>query len=151
MILSILVIIFCLFLDGISSNYFLFLSNFTQIAILLSFPFFKNNKRLYYIISFIISYCYDLLYTNIPFLSFVLLMIIFRFTTVKKEIELGTIIISYFLYHFLFVSILVLIGYQKNIYFLLGHIISSFFYNLLFGGLLFFLIRLKYPKKKINY
>lgn len=151
MILSTLLIILCLFLDGISSNYFLFLSNFTQIAILLSFPFFKNNRRVYYVMAFIISYCYDLLYTNIPFLSFILLMVIFKFTTVKKEMELGTIIISYFLYHFLFVSILILIGYNKNIYLLLGHIISSFFYNLLFGGVLFLLARKYYPKKKINY
>ena len=80
--ISIIIIIISLLLDGILSNYLpylvndlsLFTSLFTLVSIFIIYPFFKKKEKKYLITIFIIGIIYDLFYTNLLFFNGVLFL-----------------------------------------------------------------------------
>ena len=82
--ISIIIIIISILLDGILTNYLPYLVNdlslftplLTLVSIFIICPFFRKSEKTYYILAFIIGIIYDLLYTNLLFFNGVLFLAI---------------------------------------------------------------------------
>jgi len=169
MIISIIIVIISLFLDGILSNFLPYLINdlslftplFTLVSIFIIYPFFKKKEKKYLITIFIIGIIYDLFYTNLLFFNGVLFFIIGLLTIYFYKIyEMNSIklliyiILVITIYEVLTASILLVfnivpITFYKVIY----KISHSLILNIIYGELLYLIIKIipkKHKKISIN-
>ena len=98
--LSIIIMIISLLLDGLLTNYLPYLVNdlsyftplFTLISIFIVYPLYRKKEKEYFISIFILGFVYDLLFTNLLFFNAVLFVFIgFIIKYIIKNFELGYI------------------------------------------------------------
>ena len=160
--LSIVIMIASLLLDGLLTNYLPYLVNdlsyftplLTLTAIFIIYPLYRKKEKKFFISIFILGLVYDLLYTNLLFFNavlFVFIGIIIRY--IVKNFELSYIKITIYV-------ILVVIFYESltalflgvfnivpmSIDMLMYKIMHSLILNIIYGELLFIVIELL-PKR----
>ncbi len=160
--LSIIIMIISLLLDGLLTNYLPYLVNdlsyftplFTLISIFIVYPLYRKKEKEYFISIFILGFVYDLLFTNLLFFNAVLFVFIgFIIKYIIKNFELGYIkIIIYVLLIVIFYESLtalflgvfniVPITIDRLIY----KITHSLLLNIIYSELLFIIIKLL-PKR----
>ena len=160
--LSIIIMIISLLLDGLLTNYLPYLVNdlsyftplFTLISIFIVYPLYRKKEKEYFISIFILGFVYDLLFTNLLFFNAVLFVFIgFKIKYIIKNFELGYIkIIIYVLLIVIFYESLtalflgvfniVPITIDRLIY----KITHSLLLNIIYSELLFIIIKLL-PKR----
>ena len=169
MLASIIIIIISFILDGVLTNFLpygvenisLFTPLLTIVALVVIYNFFYHEEKNYYILSFIIGILYDLFYTNLLFLDGLLfLLIAFVITKIYKVVGFNymwialDILISIIIYECSFALVIVIFNLvPMSIYRLLYKISHSIILNIIYGELLYFIIRLlpkKYKKVRIN-
>ncbi len=169
MIISIIIVIISLVLDGILSNFLPYLVNdlslftplFTLVSIFIIYPFFKKKEKKYLITIFIIGVIYDLFYTNLLFFNGILFFIIGLLTIYSYKIYemnfiklLVYIIIVISLYEVLTASILLIFNIVSITFYKVIYKIShSLILNIIYGELLYLIIKkipVKYKKISIN-
>ena len=167
--IPIIIMAISLFLDGLLTNYLPYLVNdlslftplLTVISIFIIYPFYRKDERKFFIILFIVGLLYDALYTNLLFFNAVLFVGIgvltkyiyktFEINTLKVLIYIPVIIISYET-----VTALILLIFNIvpiTFYRLFYKISHSLILNILYGELLYIVIRIlpkKWKKIKIN-
>ena len=167
--MSIIIVIISLFLDGILSNYLPYLVNnlslftplCTLVAIFIIYPFFKKKEKKYLISVFIIGIIYDLFYTNLLFFNAVLFFIIGLITIYFYKIYemnflrlLFYIILVIICYEVLTASILLIFNMVPITFYKIIYKIShSLIINIIYGELLYFIIKIipeKYKRISIN-
>ena len=167
--LSIVIVVISLFLDGILTNYLpylvndlsLFTSLLTLISIFIIYPFHRKEEKKYFIILFILGIIYDLLYTNLLFFNAVLFVGIglltkfiykkFEINTLKLLMYLPLIVIAYET-----ATALILLTFNivpitfYRVFYKISH---SLILNIIYGELLFLIIKVlpkRWKKIKIN-
>lgn len=169
MLASIIILIISFILDGVLTNFLpfgvenisLFTPLLTIVALVVIYNFFYHKEKKYYILSFIIGILYDLFYTNLLFLDGLLfLLIAFVITKIYKVVGFNymwialDILISIIIYECSFALVIVIFNLvPMSIYRLLYKISHSIILNIIYGELLYFIIRLlpkKYKKVRIN-
>lgn len=169
MLASIIILIISFILDGVLTNFLpygvenisLFTPLLTIVALVVIYNFFYHEEKNYYILSFIIGILYDLFYTNLLFLDGLLfLLIAFVITKIYKLVGFNymwialDILISIIIYECSFALVIVIFNLvPMSIYRLLYKIGHSIILNIIYGELLYFIIRLlpkKYKKVRIN-
>ena len=169
MIISTIILLISIVLDGILSNFLPYLVNglslftpmLTVIAIFMIYPFFRKKEKKYFITIFIVGMIYDLLYTNLVFFNGVLFLIIgfisleiyknFEISYLKLIIYLILIISAYEILTgiILLVFNMVPVTRDKVLY----KITHSLILNIIYGELIYLIINLipkKYRKISIN-
>lgn len=169
MLVSIIILIVSLLLDGILSNYLPFLVNdlslftplLTLVSIFIIYPFFKKKEIPYFIIVFLTGMIYDLFYTNLLFFNAVLFLSISLITIyIYKNLEVNStkliiyLIIIVAAYEsltgiILFIYNVVPVTIPKVLY----KITHSLILNIIYGELLYGIIKVlpkKYKKISIN-
>ena len=167
--ISIIIVIISLLLDGILTNYLpylytnlsIFTPLLTLISIFMIYPFFKKKEKNYFIIIFIIGIIYDLLYTNLLFFNGVLFIVLgllikyiyktYEITPLRLILYLIILISSYesLTGIILLIYNVVPVTFYKVFY----KIINSLFLNIIYGELIYLIIYLipkKYKKISIN-
>ena len=169
MLASIIILIISFILDGVLTNFLpfgvenisLFTPLLTIVALVVIYNFFYHEEKKYYILSFIVGILYDLFYTNLLFLDGLLfLLIAFVITKIYKLVGFNymwialDILISIIIYECSFALVIVIFNLvPMSIYRLLYKIGHSIILNIIYGELLYFIIRLlpkKYKKVRIN-
>ena len=169
MIISLIIIIVSLLLDGILSNFLpylytnlsIFTPLFTLVSIFMIYPFFKKKEKTYFILIFIVGIIYDLFYTNLLFFNGVLFITIgllikyiyktYEITPLRLILYIIILITSYE-----FLTSLVLLIYnvvEVTFYKVFYKIINSLLLNIIYGELIYLIIKLipnKYKKISIN-
>ncbi len=160
----ILLIAISLLLDGILTNYLPFLPNslslFTPLLTITSlvfiYPFFRKQEKKFYLTLFIIGIIYDLFYTNLLFFHaviFILLGLIIKWiyknyeiTPIRIILYICIIIISYELLvgSILYIFQIVPMTIEKILY----KILHSIIINLIWGELLYFILKIYIKKTK---
>lgn len=167
--LAIVIMILSLLLDGLLTNYLPYLVNdltyftplLTLTSIFIIYPLYRKKEKEYFISIFILGLVYDLLYTNLLFFNavlFVFIGFIIRFIVKNFELSYVKIIIYMVLIVIFYESLTVLflglynivpVSINKLIY----KILHSLILNMIYGELLFIVIRLlpkKYKEISIN-
>ena len=169
MLASIIILIISFILDGVLTNFLpfgvenisLFTPLLTIVALVVIYNFFYHKEKNYYILSFVIGILYDLFYTNLLFLDGLLfLLIAFVITKIYKVVGFNymwialDILISIIIYECSFALVIVIFNLvPMSIYRLLYKIGHSIILNIIYGELLYFIIKLlpkKYKKVRIN-
>lgn len=169
MLASIIILIISFILDGVLTNFLpygvenisLFTPLLTIVALVVIYNFFYHKEKNYYILSFVIGILYDLFYTNLLFLDGLLfLLIAFVITKIYKLVGFNymwialDILISIIIYECSFALVIVIFNLvPMSIYRLLYKIGHSIILNIIYGELLYFIIKLlpkKYKKVRIN-
>lgn len=169
MIISTIILLISIVLDGILSNFLPFLINdlslfttmLTVIAIFMIYPFFRKKEKKYFITIFIVGMIYDLLYTNLVFFNGVLFLIIgFISLEIYKNFEISYL--KLIIYLILIISayeiltgiiLLVFNMVPVTLYKVLYKITHSLILNIIYGELIYLIINLipkKYRKISIN-
>ncbi len=169
MLVSIIILIVSLLLDGILSNYLPFLVNdlslftplLTLVSIFLIYPFFKKKETLYFVIVFFLGMIYDLFYTNLLFFNAVLFLCMALITMyIYKNLEVNALKLLIYLIIIiasyesltgliLFIYNIVPVTIPKVLY----KITHSLILNIIYGELLYWIIKVlpkKYKKISIN-
>lgn len=169
MLVSIIILIVSLLLDGILSNYLPFLVNdlslftplLTLVSIFLIYPFFKKKETLYFVIVFFLGMIYDLFYTNLLFFNAVLFLCLALITMyIYKNLEVNALKLLIYLIIIitsyesltgliLFIYNIVPVTIPKVLY----KITHSLILNIIYGELLYWIIKVlpkKYKKISIN-
>lgn len=167
--IPIIITIISLVLDGMITNYLPYLVNnlspltplLTITSLVIIYPFYKKKIKKYYILAFVLGLLYDLMYTNL-FLTdaaiFLILSIIIK-NIYKNFNTNGFRILFYITFIICIYELIIAATYLLfNIVpitprSLSYKIINSLLLNLLYGQLLYNIIRLiprKYTKLKIN-
>lgn len=167
--LSIIIVIISLFLDGLLTNYLPYLVNdlslftplLTLISIFIIYPFYRKEERKYFIMLFIIGLIYDVLYTNLLFFNAVLFVGIGLLTKfIYKTFEIN------YLKILIYIPIIIVV-YESStaLILLLFNIVPITFYrvfykishslllNIIYGEVLYLIIKIlpkKWKKIKIN-
>lgn len=153
-----LIIIFSFLLESTFSNIFyqdtLFLNLFSILSLYVSYPFFKNNKKTYYVMALILGFIYDLVFMpnfGINFIMFLVFgILISKICDTFEETFFSNI----------FISLLIIISYRVVTYLIyilcnnltfdillfLKSIYSSFILNLIYIIVLYFLLIKKKSK-----
>ena len=169
MLASIIILIISFILDGVLTNFLpfgvenisLFTPLLTIVALVVIYNFFYHKEKNYYILSFVIGILYDLFYTNLLFLDGLLfLLIAFVITKIYKLVGFNymwialDILISIIIYECSFALVIVIFNLiPMTIYRLLYKIGHSIILNIIYGEILYFIIKLlpkKYKKVRIN-
>ena len=169
MIISLIIIIVSLLLDGILSNFLpylytnlsIFTPLFTLVSIFMIYPFFKKKEKTYFILIFIVGIIYDLLYTNLLFFNGVLFITIgllikyiyktYEITPLRLILYIIILITSYE-----FLTSLVLLIYnvvEVTFYKVFYKIINSLVLNIIYSEIIYLIIKIipnKYKKISIN-
>ena len=146
------ILILSFFLDGISSNYLMWMPSFTFLTLLFIYPLFYKKEGKYLTILVITSLFYDLAYNNILLWSTVLyLAVYFFFLRYRKKIGLLEGMLAFIVISFLGYSLLRSIGYSKDIFLFLQTVITALPLVFLYEMLLSFLLFRIHPKRKMNY
>lgn len=169
MIISTIILLISIALDGILSNFLPYLVNdlslftpmLTVIAIFMIYPFFRKKEKNYFITIFIVGMIYDLLYTNLVFFNGVLFLIIgFISLEIYKNFEISYL--KLIIYLILIISayeiltgiiLLVFNMVPVTLYKVLYKITHSLILNIIYGELIYLIINLipkKYRKISIN-
>ena len=169
MIISTIILLISIVLDGILSNFLPFLVNdlslftpmLTVIAIFMIYQFFRKKEKKYFITIFIVGMIYDLLYTNLVFFNGVLFLIIgFISLEIYKNFEISYL--KLIIYLILIISayeiltgiiLLVFNMVPVTLYKVLYKITHSLILNIIYGELIYLIINLipkKYRKISIN-
>ncbi len=167
--LSIIIVIISLFLDGLLTNYLPYLVNdlslftplLTLISIFIIYPFYRKEERKYFIMLFIIGLIYDVLYTNLLFFNAVLFVgigLLTKFIYKTFEINYLKILIYIPIIIVVYESSTALILLLFNIvpitfYRVLYKISHSLLLNIIYGEVLYLIIKIlpkKWKKIKIN-
>ena len=169
MIISTIILLISIVLDGILSNFLPYLVNdlslftpmLTVIAIFMIYPFFRKKEKKYFITIFIVGMIYDLLYTNLVFFNGVLFLIIgFISLEIYKNFEISYL--KLIIYLILIISayeiltgiiLLVFNMVPVTLYKVLYKITHSLILNIIYGELIYLIINLipkKYRKISIN-
>ena len=169
MIISIIIVIISLLLDGILSNFLPYLNNdlsiftplLTLVSIFMIYPFFKKKEKKYLITIFVIGIIYDLFYTNLLFFNGILFVLIglltiliykrYEITPIRLLLYIIIVITSYELLTVLIILIFNLV--PITIYKVFYKIIHSLLLNIIYSELLYLVIYLipkKYKKISIN-
>lgn len=169
MIISTIILLISIVLDGILSNFLPYLVNdlspftpmLTVIAIFMIYPFFRKKEKNYFITIFIVGMIYDLLYTNLVFFNGVLFLIIgFISLEIYKNFEISYL--KLIIYLILIISayeiltgiiLLVFNMVPVTLYKVLYKITHSLILNIIYGELIYLIINLipkKYRKISIN-
>jgi len=169
MIISLIIILVSLLLDGILTNFLpylytnlsIFTPLLTLVSIFMIYPFFRKKEKTYFIIIFIVGIIYDLFYTNLLFFNGVLFVIIgllikyiyktYEITPVRLILYIAIIISSYELLTGIILLIynVVPVTFYKIFY----KIVNSLLLNIIYGELIYLIIKLipnKYKKISIN-
>lgn len=167
--ISIIIIVTSLLLDGLLTNYLSYLPNnltlftplLTLTSIFLIYPFYRKNNKKYYYTIFILGFIYDLFYTNLLFYhAFLFLLLGFFIRFLYKNLEISWI--RNIIYLFLLITIYELInGGIIYIFNLVPVTIEKIFYkiehslllNIIYGEIIYFIIKIipnKYKKNNIN-
>ena len=169
MIISLIIVIISLLLDGILSNFLpylytnlsIFTPLFTLVSIFMIYPFFKKKEKTYFILIFIVGIIYDLFYTNLLFFNGVLFITIgllikyiyktYEITPLRLILYIIILITSYE-----FLTSLVLLIYnvvEVTFYKVFYKIINSLVLNIIYSEIIYLIIKLipnKYKKISIN-
>lgn len=160
--IPIVFLLISIILDGILTNFLPYLVNdlsyltplLTVVTIFLIYPFYLKKIKYYFITVFITGIIYDLFYTNLLFFNGVIFVLVglisffihknFETNYFKLLLYLLIIIISYELLNaiILYIYNIVPVTIDKVIY----KIIHSIFINIIYGELLFIIIK-KISKK----
>ena len=169
MIISLIIIIVSLLLDGILTNFLpylytnlsIFTPLFTLVSIFMIYPFFKKKEKSYFIIIFIVGIIYDLLYTNLLFFNGVLFVVIgllikyiyktYEITPLRLILYIIILVTAYesLTGIILLVFNVVPVTFYKVFY----KIINSLLLNIIYSELIYLIIKLipsKYKKISIN-
>ena len=167
--ISIIIIVTSLLLDGLLTNYLSYLPNnltlftplLTLTSIFLIYPFYRKNNKKYYYTILILGFIYDLFYTNLLFYhAFLFLLLGFFIRFLYKNLEISWI--RNIIYLFLLITIYELInGGIIYIFNLVPVTIEKIFYkiehslllNIIYGEIIYFIIKIipnKYKKNNIN-
>ena len=165
--LSIIIIIISLILDGILSNFLPYMVNdlslFTPLLTIVSFiiiyPFYRKKRKQYFLMTFFVGIIYDLLYTNLLFFNALLFLAVSLFIhLIYKNLE-----VNYF--NIIIYIVLIIIVYESIQYLifiifnlipvdiskLIYKISHSLLLNIIYTELLFIIVNLLPKKfKKIN-
>ena len=167
--ISLIIVVISILLDGILSNYLpylytnlsIFTPLLTLVSIFMIYPFFKKKEKNYFITIFIIGIIYDLLYTNLLFFNGVIFVIIgllikyiyktYEITPLRLILYLIILITSYELLTSIILLIynVVPVTFYKVFY----KIINSLLLNIIYGKLIYLIIKIlpkKYKKISIN-
>lgn len=167
--IPIIITIISLVLDGMITNYLPYLVNnlspltplLTITSLVIIYPFYKKKIKKYYILAFVLGLLYDLMYTNL-FLTDAAIFLILSIIIKNIYKNFNTNGFRILLYITFIICIYELIIAETYILFnivpitpssLSYKIINSLLLNLLYGQLLYNIIRLiprKYTKLKIN-
>ena len=169
MIISLIIIIVSLLLDGILSNFLPYLytdlSVFTPLLTLVSifmiYPFFKKKEKKYLIIIFIVGIIYDLFYTNLLFFNgvlFVTMGLLIKYIYKTYEITPLRLVLYIIILVTAYESLTGLILLIYNIvpvtfYKIFYKIINSLLLNIIYSEIIYLIIKLipeKYKKISIN-
>ena len=169
MVVPVIILIVSLFLDGILSNFSpyvvgnlsLFTPMFTIVSLVVVYPFFIKKIKFYFISCFILGIIYDFMYTNLLFYNAifflglaVIIMFLYRnirLTWISILLFISLTIVSYECMNAIIILIFQLV--PMTFYRLLYKILHSLLLNLLYGEVLYFVIRLlpkKYKRISIN-
>lgn len=169
MIISLIIIIISILLDGILTNFLPYLYTdlsiltplFTLVSIFMIYPFFRKKEKTYFIIIFIVGIIYDLFYTNLLFFNGVLFLSIgllikyiyktYEITSLRLILYIIILVSSYELLTGIILLIynVVPVTFYKVFY----KIINSLLLNIIYGELIYLIIKLipnKYKKISIN-
>ena len=169
MIISLIIILVSLLLDGILTNFLpylytnlsIFTPLLTLVSIFMIYPFFRKKEKTYFIIIFIVGIIYDLFYTNLLFFNGVLFVTIgllikyiyktYEITPVRLILYIAIIISSYELLTGIILLIynVVPVTFYKIFY----KIVNSLLLNIIYGELSYLIIKIirnKYKKISIN-
>lgn len=160
--ISIIIMIVSLFLDGLLTNYLPYLVNdlsfftpsFTLISIFIIYPLYRKRKLKYFITIFILGLIYDILYTNLLFFNASLFLIIGYITSLiikNFETDYIKIIIYTLLIITIYESLTAGVLYLFNMVpitlpKLLYKISHSIIINVIYAEILYLLIKIL-PKK----
>ena len=167
--ISLIIVIISLLLDGILTNFLpylytnlsIFTPLLTLVSIFMIYQLKKKKERNYFIIIFIIGIIYDLLYTNLLFFNGVLFIVLgllikyiyktYEITPLRLILYLIILISSYesLTGIILLIYNVVPVTFYKVFY----KIINSLFLNIIYGELIYLIIYLipkKYKKISIN-
>ena len=169
MIISLIIIIVSLILDGILSNFLpylytnlsIFTPLFTLISIFMIYPFFKKKEKTYFILIFIVGIIYDLFYTNLLFFNgvlFVTIGLLIKYIYKTYEITPLRLILYIIVLVTAYESLTGLILLIYNVvpvtfYKVFYKIINSLLLNIIYAELIYLVIKLlprKYKKISIN-
>ena len=169
MIISLIIIIVSLILDGILSNFLpylytnlsIFTPLFTLISIFMIYPFFKKKEKTYFILIFIVGIIYDLFYTNLLFFNgvlFVTIGLLIKYIYKTYEITPLRLILYIIILVTAYESLTGLILLIYNVvpvtfYKVFYKIINSLLLNIIYAELIYLVIKLlprKYKKISIN-
>ena len=169
MIISTIILLISIVLDGILSNFLPYLVNdlslftpmLTVIEIFMIYPFFRKKEKNYFITIFIVGMIYDLLYTNLVFFNGVLFLIIgFISLEIYKNFEISYLKLIIYLiliisaYEILTGIILLIFNMVPvTLYKVLYKITHSLILNIIYGELIYLIMNLipkKYRKISIN-
>lgn len=165
MLVSNIIVIVSLILDGILTNFLpymvsdlsIFTPLLTVVSLVVIYPFFKKDKKKYLTYSFIVGIIYDLLYTNLLFFNGLIflvvgLLIIILYQNIgnnylKIILNIVLVIISYELLTVLviFCFNLVPLTLDKVIY----KISHSLLLNIIYGEVIYLILK-KIPKKYLK-
>ncbi len=160
--LGIIIIVISLYLDGfltlflpyIEENLSLFTPMLTIVSFLLIYPLYRKKEKKYFIVIFITGIIYDLLYTNLLFYdALVFLLIGYLIKLIYKNLDVTHIKLSLYIIFLItiyevifFLCILIFNLVPITISQLIYKITHSILLNILYGELLFFIIK-RLPKK----
>lgn len=169
MMTSIIILVISFIFDGILTNFLpygvghlsLFTPLLTIVSLIVIYNFFYHNEKKYYFLTFILGIIYDLFYTNLLFLDgFLFLLIAFVITKIYKIVGFNymwiaiDIVIAIIIYECGFALIIMLFNLVPmtigRLLYKIGH---SLILNIIYGEILYFIIRLlpkKYKKVRIN-
>ena len=169
MITSLIIIIVSILLDGILTNYLpylytnlsIFTPLLTLVSIFIIYPFFRKKEKTYFILIFIIGIIYDLLYTKLLFFNGVLFIVIgllikyiyktYEMTPVRIILYIAIIITSY--ESLTGIILLIYNVVPVTLYKIFYKIINSLLLNIIYGELLYLIIKIiptKYKRISIN-
>lgn len=169
MIISLIIILVSLILDGILSNFLpylytnlsIFTPLLTLVSIFMIYPFFKKKEKTYFILIFIVGIIYDLFYTNLLFFNGVLFVTIgllikyiyktYEITPLRLILYIVILVTSYesLTGIILLIYNVVPVTFYKVFY----KIINSLLLNIIYSELIYLIIKLipnKYKKISIN-
>lgn len=160
--IPIIIIIISIILDGLLTNFLPYLVNdlsiftplFTVTILLLIYPFYRKNNKLYYITAFITGFIYDSFYTNMLFFNaiiFLLISFIAKFIYKNYEVSYLRLILyiivmisSYEVLTGLIIFIFKLV--PITLYKVFYKIEHSLIINIIYGELIYFILNI-IPKK----
>lgn len=151
-VMSSVVLFFSIYLEGILTTFSSSLSsNFMLLTLLMIYPLYMRQKKIYLLFLFLATIMYDLLYTNILFLHTILLFCIYlSMEKNTKRLDLSVVIGYFFLYHFLLFSCFYLCGVVQNPIFLFQNLLYSSLPNILYVFFLYAIFHKYYQKHTLR-